>query len=383
MGRARTVPEVIEIGRRLGGPTLGLIVGDAEGRVGWMVTGMLPARRGTDGRRPTPGDAGSVAWTGTLPESERPVVVDSTGGYLFTANQRFAGLARSRALSGAWAPGTRARRIVALLEEDARPSERLHQGYQLDTRSLEHEEVRVFLMDFLATEETEADLRRIREQAESWSGRADAVSSEFLTLHVVGEALREAALAPLVALVRQEVPDFSYRWWLAHEPAFRILEEQPAHLLPPPHESWDDYLREALGRAADRLRAFGGGNDLVGPSPFDTPWGEVNRARFTHPFSAVQAGLGRFLDLPRDPLDGWVGAIRAQAPAYGQSFRFVGRPGRPEAALLDLPGGQSGHPLSDWYAAGHRAWVEGAGAPLAAGPPRHRLDLRPEPPDDP
>jgi penicillin G amidase len=383
IGRARNVPEVVEIGRRVGGAALGLIMGDAEGRVGWMVTGVLPARRGTDGRRPTPGDAGSVTWTGTRPESERPVVVDSTGGYLFTANQRFAGLERSRGLSGAWAPGTRARRIAALLAEDARPSERLHQGYQLDTRSLEHEEVRDFLMDFLSPDESQTDLRRLREQAESWSGRADAVSTEFLTLLVAGEELREAALAPLVALVRLEVPSFSYRWWLAHEPAFRILEEQPAHLLPPPFESWDDYLREALERAADRLRALGGGNNLGGGSPFETPWGEVNRARFTHPFSAAQSGLRRFLDLPSDPLDGWVGAIRAQTPTYGQSFRFVGRPGRPETALLDVAGGQSGHPLSEWYAAGHLAWVEGRGAPLAAGPPRHRLDLVPEPPDDP
>jgi len=81
--------------------------------------------------------------------------------------------------------------------------------------------------------------------------------------------------------------------------------------------------------------------------------------------------------MPPDPLSGWAGVVRAQTPTYGQSLRFVGRPGRPEAAILDVPGGQSGHPLSPWYRAGHSSWVEGRAAPLAAGPAEHSLRLTP------
>jgi penicillin G amidase len=376
MIRARSVPEAVELARRIGGPGIGLVLGDAEGRVGWIVTGVLPARRGTDGRLPTEGAAGSVAWIGARPEEERPVVVDSAGGFVYTANHRFAALPQSQTFSGAWVSPTRALRIEELLSSDHRPSERLHQGYQLDTRSLEHEFVRTFLLDLLDPEETDPDLQALRQHAEGWNGRADAGAPEFRTMVFVGERIRNAALAPLVALVVREVPEYRYRWLLAHEAAFRILEERPIHLLPPSEESWEDYLLGELRTAAVELGRDGLPSGLSS-SRFNVPWGEENEARIRHPFSSAQPALARFLDLSADPLDGWPGAVRAQAPAYGQSLRFVGRPGRPESALLDLPGGQSGHPLSRWYGAGHEAWVQGMGMPLSAGPAEHVLNLVP------
>ncbi len=377
LAKARSVPEAVEVARRIGGPSIGLVLGDAEGRTGWMVSGVLPARRGTDGRLPVASTAGSVAWPGPLPEEERPVVVDSAGGFVFTANQRFAHLSVSRGLSAEWMSPTRALRIFQLLEDDHRPSERLHHEYQLDTRSLEHEWVRSFLLELLPADEEDTLLSRVREQAEGWNGRAEVDSEEFHTVLRVGLALRNAALGPLVALVRLEEPAYRYHWPLAHEAAFRILEERPPHFLPPGEEDWGDYLRSAIRAAITDPANAGTTAGLGERDPLSVPWGEVNRARIAHPFSSVQPALARFLDLPRDPLPGWVGTLRAQQPNYGQSVRFVGRPGRSGTAILDLPGGQSGHPLSRWYDAGHRAWVEGRGSPLEAGPAEHTLRLRP------
>lgn len=380
IGRARSVPEAVEVGRRIGGPAIALVLGDAEGRVGWMVTGVLPARRGTDGRLPAEGAAGSVAWIGARPEEDRPVVVDSAGGFVYTANHRFSALANARTFSGEWVSPTRALRIEELLSDDARPSERLHQGYQLDARSLEHEFVRTLMLDLIDAEEPDPALRALRQRAEGWNGRADASSVEFHSMVVAGERLRDAALAPLLALVVREVPGYRYEWLLAHEAAFRILEERPEHLLPSEAEDWVDYLRDELSASAAALGLDRLADPLGGVAGFGVRWGDVNEARIRHPFSSAQPALARFLDLPGDPLDGWPGAIRAQQPGYGQSLRFVGRPGRSETALLDLPGGQSGHPLSRWYAAGHSAWVEGTGLPLAAGPAEHTLTLLPREP---
>ncbi len=44
--------------------------------------------------------------------------------------------------------------------------------------------------------------------------------------------------------------------------------------------------------------------------------------------------------------------------------------------LLNMPGGQSGHPLSPFYRAGHEAWVRGEPAPFLPGPAVHVLTLR-------
>ena len=68
---------------------------------------------------------------------------------------------------------------------------------------------------------------------------------------------------------------------------------------------------------------------------------------------------------------------RVAGPAFGQSERLVVAPGHEERATLSMPGGQSGHPMSPYYGAGHADWVAGRAVPLLAGPAEHALELRP------
>ena len=42
-----------------------------------------------------------------------------------------------------------------------------------------------------------------------------------------------------------------------------------------------------------------------------------------------------------------------------------------------MSGGQSGHPFSPFYRAGHEAWVKGKPTPLLPGPAVHTLQLNP------
>ena len=42
-----------------------------------------------------------------------------------------------------------------------------------------------------------------------------------------------------------------------------------------------------------------------------------------------------------------------------------------------MPTGQSGHPLSPYYANSHDAWVNGAPTPFLPGPTEHTLTLTP------
>jgi penicillin amidase len=50
-------------------------------------------------------------------------------------------------------------------------------------------------------------------------------------------------------------------------------------------------------------------------------------------------------------------------------------PVRPDRAIAHMPGGQSEHPLSPWYRAGHAAWAKGEPTGLLAGEPVSRLVL--------
>jgi penicillin amidase len=52
-------------------------------------------------------------------------------------------------------------------------------------------------------------------------------------------------------------------------------------------------------------------------------------------------------------------------------------PGREDEGMMHMPTGQSGHPLSPFYASSHGAWLNGAATPLLPGPSQHELMLVP------
>ena len=83
--------------------------------------------------------------------------------------------------------------------------------------------------------------------------------------------------------------------------------------------------------------------------------------------------------MPADPLPGDGNMPRVQAPAFGASQRMVVAPGHEADGIVQMPGGQSGHPLSPFWGAGHAAWVRGDAAPFLPGDRQHRLLLQPEP----
>ena len=148
----------------------------------------------------------------------------------------------------------------------------------------------------------------------------------------------------------------------------RLVHERPAHLLDPAFASWDAFLLAAVDRALATLAA-------QGPVLGARTWGEQNAADIAHPLSAAVPLLSRWLNMPRDPLPGDVYTPRVLAPRSGASERFVASPGHEASAILHMPGGQSGHPLSPHYADQQRAWLAGEPLPLLPGAAVHTLTL--------
>ena len=87
--------------------------------------------------------------------------------------------------------------------------------------------------------------------------------------------------------------------------------------------------------------------------------------------------LAQWLDMPSAPQGGDSNLPHVAQAAFGQSERLVVSPGREATATLSMPGGQSGHPLSPFYGAGHADWAQGRSTPLLAGPALHRLSAAP------
>ncbi len=155
-------------------------------------------------------------------------------------------------------------------------------------------------------------------------------------------------------------------------PLWSLLDEQPEHLLSTDYSDWtelllaaaDDVVGHFMNEATDNLDGF--------------TWGNRNRVAIAHPMSGSLPGfIRRHFDLPVEELPGDTSMPRVQGPGFGASERFAVSPGNEAEGLFHMPGGQSGHPFSPFYRAGHRAWAEGEAAPFLPGETRHTLVLRP------
>ena len=103
----------------------------------------------------------------------------------------------------------------------------------------------------------------------------------------------------------------------------------------------------------------------------------MNNSAVRHPLSQALRFLGRWLDMPNKAVPGDHDMPRVQSPGFGASERFAVSPGHESEGYLELPGGQSGHPLSAYYRSGFDDWVEGRPTPFLPGPTQHKLTLSP------
>jgi penicillin amidase len=81
--------------------------------------------------------------------------------------------------------------------------------------------------------------------------------------------------------------------------------------------------------------------------------------------------------MPTVPLPGDLYTPRVHSGAIGASERMVVSPGHEADGIMHMPTGQSGHPLSRFYANSHEAWVQGDATPFLPGPAVYTLMLMP------
>jgi penicillin amidase len=228
--------------------------------------------------------------------------------------------------------------------------------------------VRTLTNDATANREKRAGLLPV---VSKWEGRATTDSASYTLVRAFRRHVTARALDPLFARIVERHPDFNYAR-LRYQPALdRLLEERPLHLLAPEYATWDDLLLAA----ADDVLA---GLEENGLDPDEATWGRQNTAAIRHPLGRVFPGfLAKLISLPADQLPGDNDVPRVQTPDFGASQRFAVSPGREAEGLFHMPGGQSGHPLSPFFRAGHDAWVKGEPTSFLPGSTQHTLTLKP------
>jgi penicillin amidase len=372
---AQGLDEALRIAATAGIPAQNFVCADASGRIGWTIIGAIPRRVGYDGRTPTSWADGSRRWDGWLRPEEYPRIVDPPDGRLWTANARTVGGDDLAKIGyGGYDLGARAQQIRDDLRSLTWISETDMLRVQLDDRALfltPWRGVMASILRPLGTRPSGTPRAWAKKQAEAWRGWASVDSVSYRLVRAFRRAVMDETLSPFFAACARADPRFDPE--LLHQlegPVARLVTERPAHLLNPRYRSWNELIVAGIDRAVASLRA-------VGPDLDNRTWGERNTVRIRHPLSQVLPSLSRFLDMPPEPLPGDSNMPRFQGPSEGASERLVVSPGREENGIFHMPGGQSGHPLSPFYRAGHQAWARGEATPFLPGPTIHRLRLSP------
>jgi penicillin amidase len=373
LDKVSTVREAMEVFNRAGMPPQNVLIADTEGNIGWTLTGRIPARFGLDGLVSRSWADGTRGWRGYVEPDALPRILNPPSGFLVSANQRMVGRGYPHIIGHNYANGYRAYRITERLRDMHGIQEEDMLDLQLDNRAGFYEDYRRLALEALK-DPAAPDAVELRKYLKAWDGEANPDSRGLPLLEEFRRVLAETVISPWLARCRAMDPKFVYSWKNSDAPLLKWLSTKRLDLLPNSsrYPSWEMFIRAMLEEAAGRLRETYPTRDLK-----DLSWEDVTLVRIRHPLSEALPLLGSLLDMADDPLPGCIQCVRAFSGRGGATERLVVAPGHEETALLHIPGGQSGHPLSPHYSDQHPAWAEGRPTPLLTGPARHRLFLRP------
>jgi penicillin amidase len=383
---AKTIDEALHVAQSSGIPTQNIMVADSRGKIGWTLAGPLPQRDPGDAQSgpdsDTPYDSATYkGWQRYLPPASYPKRVAPPLGRLWTANNRVVMSDEAALIGDAGADlGARASQIRDDLLAAPSPDERAMLAIQTDDRAQWIDVWRRVALDALDAGAIEGRPQRaaFRQQLLAWNGRADAdavgyrlTRAFFFSLYDAWFGRLDADLASAMPGGGGNSPPLGLR--VANSRYEAVMETLAEHQawVPDGFTSWRAFMIDRIDHAIGQLPE----NTAVD----EARWGDRNRAAIEHPFARIVPGwlpwVRGWLGAPHDPLPGDINMPRVQTPNFGASERMVVSPGREQSGIFEMPGGQSGHPLSPYFLAGHEAWVHGEKTSFLPGAPVHRLTL--------
>jgi penicillin amidase len=374
---ARNVEQLMELANRAGMPNQNVMMADADGNIGWTISGRVPKRVGPPPNTPVDWSQGGQ-WLGYLAPSEHPRAYNPADGRLWTANNRIQGdYFLSVIGDGRYDPGARARQIRDRLYEKESHDEESLLAIQLDDEAkfLRPWKERLLTIADRSPQPVSSELVRFVKTSSDHATadavgyrivhefRAQVMSRIFGTSGSRRDSKRSSDPRGLASLL----PDKPYVAMSFEDVAEQLLTERPMHWLPAEFATWDALLADA---------AKGTEETLTKDQPLsEARWGVRNRAVIRHPLAAAVPALSQVLNMTGYELAGDNHMPRVQGPSNGASERLVVSPGQEELGIYHQPGGQSGHPFSPFFSKGYEDWVFGNPSPLLPGKTKHQLLL--------
>jgi penicillin amidase len=352
---AGSVDEWVKDMRAWRAPIQNGVVADRAGNIAVLSAGDYPIRpRGGNGLTIWDGTTSASDWVGFLPADRQPFVKNPRQGFLASANQEPVDPAMDSTYLGAdWPAPWRAMRINTLLRADSTVTEDQMRSFQTDPGSARAD---WFVPALLAAVARERQLGRASPNA---IAAADLLADWDRRYTKTNEraVLFEQAMTVLDRLLWDELVDSTGARFA------RPGDDLTAALLAAPESPWwderstpsvvetrDDVLAAALDSALSQVRARYGD-----PSAGGWRWSAIRHQNIWHPLHVPS--LSR-LDIP---VQGGPGLLNpSSGPGiHGASWRMVVDLGPEVRAWGVYPGGQSGNPMSRWYADRVDRWADG------------------------
>lgn len=364
MGLAKNIDDAIAIGKTISIPIQNLVIVDADGNNAWLPGGAVMQR---DKASDVAISEAQMKANPPMRAASLPLVLNPSHGRIWTANARVISTSDIAQLGdGGYALGARGKQIRDRLFEKDTFTENDFYAIQLDNHAQFLMPWHSLLSGLLKAQSNtfEPDLLYL----DNWK----ACACEDSIGYTLVKQFRSEVIQTLFGSILTSIDSkgINSRALLRQiEPAvWQLIHNQPNDWLPEGNASYDDLLVEAYQRAKAKLL------DTYSPVEADMQalrWGNVNALTVNHPFSSQIPYLGDYLNMARVEGFGDTYMPAVQAPEFGASQRFFVSPGHLNDAILTLPGGQSGHPLSPYFAAGFDDYATQAATPLLPGKVEH------------
>jgi penicillin amidase len=313
-------------------PAVDVIYAEQSGAIGSQVAGLVPIRRGWDGRLPVPGWSGRFEWSGWRSLDDLPHAVEPASGYLASANSSRARIERLRDVLGR--PRSLSTADSARLQRDVR-------AWNADR----------LVPLFARLRSDRDDVEQVRERLLRWDREVSTDSIEA-AVYVTWEGLAGRML------MESRIPGA-----LADEFAARNAEMLVPALVDPSRVWFDGDVVKARDELV--LRALAAAVDsFKGRS-----WRDMQKVIFSHPLAITEAVRGRFNIGPFDRA-GYartVMSMSGQRPdaVVGPSFSAVFDAADWDRSIAQNAPGQSESPDSAHFADLGKLWAAGEYFPLA------------------
>lgn len=258
-------------------PSQNFVYADTEGHIGYHSPGRIPIRAAGDGRSPVPGWTDTYEWTGYIPFDQLPASFDPPEGFIVSANNAVTRPGVGPFLAREWAYGTRAQRIVDMIQEagtSISPDD--VRAMQFDSASIHAD---ILVPRLVGLPSGSAEVRDAQAILESW---ADDGGEYRFDVDSQGAALFAAVWKHLLmATYDDELPeDLRPSGRDSSLEAIRLLLKDPSNVW------WDDQTTTAIETRDDILEgalltAWNELNDSLG-SPASWHWGDLHTATFVN-----------------------------------------------------------------------------------------------------